>query len=220
MKKYLVTIFILMATQCKAQKHSWEYGFQTGVNINSARGNGVSSSSKRSLAGFGAGGHLQYMLNSHLGIKAGLQFDQLGWSYHSLTLYGSGTSIFSTADALFRLNYLDLPVTAQYTSGKKIRFTSGAGIFIGTLLSGKFILKTKTPDASTTKSKHKGTKTFNFGIAANAGIQIPLQHKLKLDMGIHNNLGLFNTQKKINDYSTTSIRTNALSFLVGLTWKM
>lgn len=217
MKKYFAAVFILTALQGNAQKHTWEYGLQTGVNINSARGNGVNSSSKSTLTGFAIGGHMQYMLNQHVGIKAGLQFDQLGWSYRSLTLYGSGTSIFSTADALFRLNYLDLPVTAQYTSGKKIRFTSGAGIFVGTLLSSQFILKTKTPDPGTVKSKHEGTKTFNLGLAANAGIQIPLLHKLKLDIVIHNNLGLLNTHKRINDNST-SIRSNTFSFLAGLTW--
>ena len=210
---------MLIVINSNAQKHSWQYGFQAAININSAYGNAVNKDYKSTLTGVGIGGHIQYNLSNHIGITAMPQYDQNGWSYRNLTFASASGSGFDKGDVLMKRNYLNLPVLATYTTGKKIRFTMGTGIFLGLLLSNHFIVKIKEPTTSSTKSTSSSTKSFNFGIAANAGIQIPLQQKLKLIIVIHDNYGLLNTNKTTSAYTST-IKTNTLSLITGLTLQL
>ncbi|MBP6023353.1 porin family protein [Ferruginibacter sp.] len=216
MKRYLIAAIMLIAIKSNAQKHSWEYGFQAGININSAYGSAVNKDYKSTLTGVGIGGHIQYNLSNHVGITAMPQYDQNGWSYRNLTFESTSGGIFDKGDVLMKKNYLNLPVLATYTTGKKTRFTMGTGVFLGLLLSNHFVVKRKEPTISSTKSTSSNTKSFNFGIAANAGIQIPLRQKLKLVIVIHDNYGLVNTNKTTTAYTST-IKTNALSLITGLT---
>lgn len=216
MKRYLIVTLMLIAIKSNAQKHNWEYGFQAGININSAYGTAVSKDYKSILPGLGIGGHIQYNLSNHIGITALPQYDQNGWSYRNLTFASASGNGLDKGDVLMKRNYLNLPILATYTTGKKIKFTIGTGVFFGLLLSNHFIVKIKEPTTSSTKSTSSSAKSFNFGITANAGIQIPLQQKLKLIIGIHNNYGLVNTNKTASAYTST-IKTNALSLITGLT---
>lgn len=216
MKRYLIATLMLIAIKSNAQKHSWEYGFHAGININSAYGTAVSKDYKSTLPGLGIGGHIQYNLSNHIGITAMPQYDQNGWSYRNLTFTSSSGGILDTGDIIIKRNYLNIPILATYTTGKKIKFTIGSGVFFGLLLSNHFIVKIKEPTTSSTKSNSSSAKSFNFGIAANAGIQIPLRQKLRLVIAIHDNYGLVNTNKTTTAYSST-IKTNALSLITGLT---
>jgi Outer membrane protein beta-barrel domain len=215
MKRYFIAVLMLIAIKSNAQKHNWEYGFQAGININSAYGTAVSKDYKSILTGFGIGGHIQYNLSNHIGITAMPQYDQNGWSYRNLTFESTSGGVFDTGDILIKRNYQNLPILATYTTGQKIKFTIGTGVFFGLLLSNHFIVKIKEPTTSSTKSNSSSAKSFNFGIAANAGIQIPLRQKLKLIIGIHDNYGLVNTNKTTPPYIST-IKTNALSLITGL----
>jgi opacity protein-like surface antigen len=217
MKKYFFAVGLFFCSTVIAQQHKIAYGFQTALNINSASGNAVSSQYKSSLTGIGVGGHIQINTATHFGIKAQLQFDQNGWSYRSLTFMGTGLAPLNKGDVLYRLNYINLPVMATYSTGKKIQFTSGLGIFAGALVSDHYITKIKEPSSSSSTSKSTSSKSINFGIAAEAGIQIPLAEKLKLDITLHNNFGLANTLKNNTGYSN-NIKLNTLSFQAGLTW--
>jgi hypothetical protein len=219
MKKYWLALSILYCSNSFAQQHKFEYGIQTALNINSAYGNAVTSEYKSTLTGFGAGVHLRYNATSHAGIKATLQFDQNGWSYRSVTFNGTGLAPLNKGDVLYKLNYINLPVLATYSFGKKIIFTTGAGFFTGVLVSDHFTIKIKEPSPNTTTTKSSSTKSFNFGIAAEAGIQIPLQSKLKLDIGLHDTYGLTNTLIN-NGPNKSVIKTNVFSFIVGVSMKM
>jgi hypothetical protein len=221
MKNYWLVLGILYCSSSFAQQHTFEYGIQTALNINSAYGNAVTSQYKSSSTGFGAGVHIQFKTGKHTGIKTILQFDQNGWSYRDLVFAspGPGPLPTSAADVFYKLNYINLPVLATYAAGKKIKFTAGAGFFTGLLVSDHFTTKIKTPAASTTTTKSNSTKSFNFGIAAEAGIQVPLQSKLKLDIGIHDNYGLTNTLI-INSSYKNEIKTNAFSFVAGISMRL
>jgi hypothetical protein len=108
---------------------------------------------------------------------------------------------------------------AAFTTGNKIKFTSGAGIFAGVLLSDHFTTTIKGPPASTSTSKSNSSKSFNFGFSAAAGIQIPIAAKLKFDIGVHDNFGIANTLKSNAPYKS-EIKTNAFSVMTGLTWRL
>ena len=123
MKRYFIPVLMLITIKSYAQKHNWEYGFQVGININSAYGTAVSKDYKSILPGLGIGGHIQYNLSNHIGITAMPQYDQNGWSYRNLTFESTSGGVFDKGDVLMKKNYLNLPILATYTTGKKIRFT-------------------------------------------------------------------------------------------------
>lgn len=212
---------ILFCSSSFAQQHKFEYGIQTALNINSVYGNAVTSQYKSTLTALGAGVHIRYNATAHTGIKAILNLDQNGWSYRNLSFAspGPGPLPFSIGDVFYKLKYINLPVMATYSAGKKIKLTAGAGIFAGVLISDDFTIKIKEPTPSTNTYESNSTKSFNFGIAAEAGIQIPLQSKLKLDIGLHDNYGLTNTLIN-NGPNKSVIKTNAFSFVVGVSMKM
>ena len=222
MKKHfsLSLILIVLFLFTKAQKNAIEYGFQSGVNINSAYGSGISKLSRGSTAGLHAGGHFKIQMAKHFGLKAILAYDQYGWAYHDLAFEnGNGTRL-ETGDLVNKLNYLNLPLLAEYSFGDKTKFYLDGGVFVGYLLSSKMIKKINQPSSYTQNIGSGQRRSGNFGVSAGAGIQIPIAHKIKLDFGVRDNLGLANIYKPQSSSDNATMKTNAFSIVTGLTFQM
>lgn len=221
MKKYISLSLILvnLLLISKAQKNEIEYSFQSGVNINSAYGNGISKKEAGALTGLHIGGYIKIQKTKHFGLKAILAYDQNGWAYRSLTFEDNNSTSLGTGDLLNKLNYLNLPLLAEYSFGDKIKFNLDAGIFVGYLLSNKMVIKIKEPVASTQKTSSSFRRSANFGVSVGGGVQIPVSAKMKLDLGIQNNLGLLNIYKSATT-NTSNIKTNAFSVLCGITFSL
>lgn len=220
MKKYF--FFLLLSTlflTCCAQKNKMEYGFCSGININSGYGNEALKKYGGSVAGLHASGYFKVGLNEHLALKAALAYDQNGYIYRSLTFSNLAGTGLESGDLQERLNYLNLPLLAEYYFGKKIKFYADAGIFAGYLLKYTIIRKIKEPVASTTKTTTSYRKSLNFGVSAGAGLQIPLNNIIKLDFGLRNNLGLANIYKPQSTEKGT-IKINSFSIETGLTFNI
>jgi len=214
-KQFFLGLFLFtLCIPLSAQKNNIEYGFQSGVNINSAYGNAINKSVRKSAAGFSIGGHFKIQTSKHFAFKALLAYEQNGWTYRSL-VFASGPG-----SAFFKLNYLNLPLLVEYSYGNKIKFNIDGGVFGGYLLSNKLTIKITGDTPSTESSSSDARKSVNFGISAGAGAQFPLASKLKLDFGIRNNLGLANINKSANVQQSSSIKTNALSILAGVTFQL
>ena len=219
MKKYIFLSFLFLTISLcgRAQKNPIEFSFQTGVNINAVYGNSGLKKYTGTIAGLHVGVHFKMKMNRHFAIKALLAYDQNGMAYRSLTFTNDMGNDLGTGDLLEKLNYLNLPVVAEYSFGKKIKFKVDAGFFAGYLLKATAVQKIKEPVASTHTFALTNRKAINFGISAGAGLQIPLTSKIKLDLGIRDNLGLANIYKPQASESGT-IKTNSFSILAGLTF--
>jgi opacity protein-like surface antigen len=190
-----------------------ELGFQSGVNLSSPYGDNISKEQTGILAGLHIGGHVKINITSHFGVKAILAYDQIGASYSPLMLENStGTGIVK-GKLVSKLNYLNLPLLAEYSFGNKVKFNVNAGAFAGLLLKYTLITKTEEPGVSANRTSPDTRKSTNFGASAGAGIQLPITSSMKLDLGIQDNLGLSNTY---NDGGTTKI--NSIAFTGGLTF--
>ena len=222
MKIYLAafTVLIFIALSSNAQKLSWEYGLQTGINLNSAYGTAINKDFNGPLLGLSIGGHIKMNSSPHFGIKVIVQYDQNGYAYRGLTFMNIPENRLVKGDVITRVNYINLPVIAEYAFGNKIKFTAGAGMFFGILLGKQLIIKIKDMPASTTKSKPDYIRSANFGITACAGLQFPLGKKLKLNIDFRDNYGFANINKSTSSAYNTSIKTNALSLLFGLSLLM
>jgi opacity protein-like surface antigen len=222
MKKniFFSLIFISLFLNGKAQKYNLEYSFQSGLNLNTIHGKTNLKQSASVLTGLSVGGHFKINVNKHFGLKAAVAYDQYGWANRSLVFEDNlGTEI-GKSDVLSRLNYLNLPLLAEYSFGNKIKFNLDGGIFLGFLVSSKVITKVteslQPGQAATTTSPSNSTKAINFGVAFGAGVQIPITNIFKLDFGVRDNLGLTNIGK--SQTVNSSIKTNTFSILAGVTF--
>lgn len=208
----LCILFVCIFFAGKAQQKNIEYGFQAGVNINSAAGKGAFKNIG-ATTGLHAGGHFKIQMTKHFGLKALLAYDQNGWVYGALVFENSNSTGFDYGDVINKLNYINLPLVAEYSCGKKIRFYLDGGVFTGYLFSTKEIKKISSPVAYTQDVTGTQRSSANFGISAGTGVQVPLAHNIKLDFGVRDNLGLVNTDN-------SAIKTNAFSIVTGLTFTL
>lgn len=221
MKKSILlnALFMVACLHGQGQKRSLEYGFSAGLNINSAYGSSVSKIHREPLLGFNIGAHAKRNLSKRWGIKAILRYDQQGFSYRSLTFESNPGNIIGKGDVLFKLNYLNLPVLAEYTFGKKVQFNIGAGLFVGFLLNNQIITQINEPvapnTASVTKNRSDFRKATNFGLSLSAGVQIPLSANIQLAFNLQENYGLQNINKS-QGLSNTTMKTNTLGINAGV----
>ena len=217
---FFCVIFLSLYATAAAQKTTTELGFQAGVNINSAYGDGIAKSVRDNMAGLHLGGHFKINMNSHFGLKAILAYDQNGWTYRNLTFSNANGTGLETGDVLNRLNYLNMSMLVEESFGNKIKFYLNGGGFIGRLLSNQMITKIKQPASRTDKSSSSFRQSMNFGITAGSGIQIPINTTTKLSFGVQDNLGLSNIYKPQNGSPNATIKTNAITVLAGLTFAL
>jgi opacity protein-like surface antigen len=219
MKKYffLIAMWSALFFNSNAQKNKMEYGFSSGINLNSGYGNQALRKIGSTIAGLHVSGHFKVGINEHLALKAVLAYDQNGYIYRSLTFSNAAGNGLETGDLQEKLNYLNLPLLAEYTFGKKIKFYAGGGVFAGYLLKYTTITKIKDPVAYNTRSSTDRRKKLNFGLCAEAGVQFPVNATIKLKLGVSNNLGLANIYKPVSSSDNSVIKTNAFAVLTGIT---
>jgi hypothetical protein len=216
MKKniFFAIIFTGFFFVCKAQKNNVEYGFQAGANCSWAYGKYVARAQNSVYTGFHLGGHFKKEITRHFGVKAILAYDQIGSLSRPLVFENSTSTGLVNGEAINKLGYLDLPVLAEWAFGNKVKFNVNAGFFVGYLLKNTLIIKTDEPGVPQ-KSSSASRRSMNFGTSFGTGIQVPIKHAIKLDIGIQDNLGLSKTYK---GGSTTKI--NSFSITGGLTFTL
>lgn len=224
MKKSILlsALFMVVFLHGHGQKKSMEYGFAAGMNINSASGSAVNKTYKEPLFGFNVGGHLKFNASQRFGLKAILRYEQQGWAYHSLTFEDITGTTLGKGDVSFKMNYLNLPILAEYSFGNKLKFTLGGGLFLGFLLTNQVVTKINQPVApnpvTITKYRSDGIKSTNFGLSFSAGVQIPVSRTIQLSFNLHDNYGLQNTNKS-QGLTNTTVNINSLAINAGVVFK-
>lgn len=134
----------------------------------------------------------------------------------------AGTGLVN-ADIQFKLDYLNLPVLAEYSFGKKIKIKFDGGPFLGILLNNTIVtnLKQAIPSnqEASTQSSSDNRRAMNLGLSLGSGIQIPIASKLKIDINFRNNLGISNIYKS-RSTAVSKIKISAFSILAGLTFEI
>lgn len=222
MIKYVFTTLLitLLVSTSVAQKTFIEYGVQSGININSGRGTAIIKDKIGNLTGFGVGAHIKLNLSPAFGIKAMLQYDQNGYAYRDLVFTDNIGTTIGSSDLLIRLNYINIPVFAEYSTPGKIQITGGVGAFMGLLMSSNAVTKVKVAPGYNNTTKMEYIKSSNFGITAGAGMRWQLNNKIKLCFDLRDNLGLSNINKPVNNAPTANIQINSLSLLFGVGVRM
>lgn len=166
----------------------FSFGVQATGNLGDARFSvqeGITPDKKMKVLP-GGGLVVNYTINQHFAVRSGVQYLQQGVNLSYFTPSEGGDSPSEKLDSKINLHYLQVPVSAVYTSGgKRIQFLGGAGGFVSYGMSGKMKTTieysspfgheviTDNQDAFKTDADgNKGFRRWDAGVSAFAGVQM------------------------------------------------
>ena len=172
MKKTFTTIIILLgaytATFAQQKKGDVELGVNVGVNFSTVTNSQATNTAYHT--GFNAGVAADYYFSDRWSIKAKAIYDQKGWNNGFIISDQSGSGSVITTD--FKLNYVSIPVMANWHFGKTRNWYLNFGPYVG-------ILTSASETASNTDLKNYLNST-DFGLALGIGVKIPVSEKVKV----------------------------------------
>ncbi|WP_333601354.1 porin family protein [Flavobacterium sp.] len=201
MKKNVLIIILglgLTASLSAQKKGDVEFGFNIGYNNSSVADSRTSSDSG---SGFNVGGAIDYYFSPAWSIKGKLIYDQKGWDNDVIQDTNSG-NYYPTN---FNVNYLTVPVMANWHFGKKRNWYLDFGPYFGFLLEAK--------DTRFGADVSDSFNTNDFGLSVGIGVKVPVSPKLKVFFELEGQGGMSDIFKD-NPYS--SVTNSRSSLNVGL----
>lgn len=208
MKKIFCSLLILGALGVSAQeKGDVEFGVNIGYNSSLVS---VNTFTTENGDGLNLGFSTDYYFSDRWSIKGKLIYDQKGWNKGSYSKVSFDPSIADRPYVTnFNVNYLTIPVMANWHFGSKRNWYLNFGPYAGFLLNAK-----------ETKGKTDVTEIFNstdFGIALGIGVKIPLTEKLKLSLEYEGQGGMSDILEGNEDATARNSRS---SFNVGFNFML
>jgi opacity protein-like surface antigen len=204
MKKNILTAMILLGLSSgiwAQKKGDTEFGFNIGYNNSTASDDDGRFDSGN---GFNAGGSMDYYFSNTWSIKGKLIYDQKGWN-NDLIEDTNGNLYFTNVN----LNYLTIPVMANWHFGNDRNWYLNFGPYFG------FLLNARETEFDTDITDYFNTN--DFGLAIGIGLKIPVSKKLKIFFE-YEGQGGFNDVLKESQYS--ALTNTRSSFNFGLNFLM
>ncbi|QNR86491.1 PorT family protein [Pedobacter riviphilus] len=195
MKKLLTLLLCagLGVTSQAQEKNSLELGIHVGYNLATVSTSNQTNSNYRN--GFNVAAVGDYFFSDRWSIKAKIGYDQKGWDSGYLTNLDNGQSF--TTD--YHINYLTIPVMANWHFGKKRNWYLNFGPYFGILLN-----------ASETKF-NTDLKNFihnrDIGIDLGIGVKLPVANKVKVLLELDGQSGLTDVFKQNQGYQIRTVRS-------------
>ena len=192
MKKFSLSLGLLIGIASAANAQEARFGIKAGVNLASVTNNNTEG--KTNLVGFAAGLMADFSFSDLISLHPEVLFSQKGVKYKGGGRYTGGST------AQVRTNYVDVPLLLRV---KADGLFFEAGPQVGFLASRKFEIDNTTIGTST-----NGTRKVDVGYIAGVGYQLPQG----LELGVRYNGG-------ISDLSDPSIgaktRNSVFQFQLG-----
>lgn len=177
MKNTLLVIAIVAVTLTAAaqEKGNFELGGNLGLNLsNISEIDNENATDSRIAFNVGASG--EYYFSESWGIKTKLIFDQKGWGngFEETPVFDDDGNVISiqSGETDFALNYLTVPLMANWHFGRTDNWYLNFGPYVGFLLSAE-----STEGGTDIKDSLNST---DFGLAAGIGVKIPLNNNAKI----------------------------------------
>jgi hypothetical protein len=172
MKKLLLSALITFGIYSAAlaqNKNTIEFGVNAGLSSSTMQNNSIIGQGFQSKisANFGVSG--EYYFSDRWGIKAKAIYDQKGWSGSSVVSVVDGSEMGALN---YHLNYLTIPVMANWHFGKNRNWYLDFGPYVGFLLN--------KDDRSQLSSEPPAFKSTDAGIALGIGVKIPIYQTARL----------------------------------------
>lgn len=171
MKKFLSTLIIAFGIYLSASaqiRTSNEFGFNIGYNAATVY-DSYSSYTSDYNSGLNLGFSAEHYFSDRWSIKGKLIYDQKGWGNGFLT-FPDGTEVDGVN---FHLNYLTVPVMANWHFGRTRNWYLHFGPYVG------FLLNATESSNSGVNIKDQFSST-EFGFDAGIGVKFPVSNQVKL----------------------------------------
>lgn len=203
MKKKIITVTLLIAFSVigfAQKKGDVEFGINLGLNSSNVTSEYLSSDTGTGVnLGFAA----DYFFSDSWSLKGKIIYDQKGWDNGLLYV---GVNRYNTN---YNLNYLTIPVMANWHFGKKKNWNLNFGPYAGFLLSAE--------ETAYNTNVKEFFNTNDFGLNIGIGVKFPLSNKLKLNIEYEAQSGFSDVFKDNNNKRIIGTR-GALN--VGLNFLM
>ncbi|PWA07316.1 porin family protein [Flavobacterium psychrotolerans] len=183
-KLFITSLFIIgFSIATLAQKKD---DVEMGVNIgfNSAKVSTINGQNSNPRTGINLGFSTDYYFSDRWSIKGKLIYDSKGWTNGFIEDLSTG-KIYKTN---FNLDYLTIPVMANWHFGKTRAWYLHFGAYTGILLNAK--------ETVGNTDVRKGFNANDFGLSLGIGCKIPISDKLKLVLEYDSQKGLKDIFKK------------------------
>jgi hypothetical protein len=188
----IVTVVLLgMPGLAKAQ---FQWGVYSGVNASTLSTLGNLGDDNALKIGFDAGVIAKYRFNDWLAVKSGIDYQQKGEKRDDTKTKNETKTL---------LNYLVLPVKAEFSASEKAGFKNGQRLFFATgpyfgyLLDAKQTILEKTSDVS-------GLNEGDFGWAFEIGFEFPVFKTKALQVSMNYDMGFSDVSKNIDIQNKTA----------------
>jgi opacity protein-like surface antigen len=208
MKKLFTTLVILLCVYSitfaqRNNKNTVEIGANIGYN--EAYVVDPSGYNSSFVTGVNIGFSAEHYFSDRWSIKGKLIYDQKGWGNGYITA-DDGT-VFNGVD--FQLNYLTVPIMANWHFGRSRNWYLNFGPYAGFLLSAK-----ETTDNIDVKDAFN---TTDFGLALGIGVRFPIADNVKLFIEGDGQGGISNIFK---DNAGSSIQNSRSSLNIGVAFAL
>lgn len=196
MKKLIIASLLSVTTftAFSQQKGSFELGLNVGYNGATVSNGSNTNSNYRNGVNFGISG--DYFFSDRWSIKTKLSYDQKGWAKGYIENLSNGQSF--TTD--YNLDYLTIPVMANWHFGKKRNWYLNFGPYVGFLLSAK-----ETRFDTDLKTMFQ---SVDAGLDLGIGVKIPLSTQTKLFFELDGQAGVMDINKYYQDNKLLNSRSS------------
>ncbi|HWZ16663.1 MAG TPA: porin family protein [Mucilaginibacter sp.] len=203
MKKIITTFLIIMGlyyTSTAQTTSGAEFGVNAGLNLATVNAGYYTNSQYR--VGYNVGLSGEYYLSNHWGIKVKAIYDQKGWNDGFI----SGPNGDYTTN--FQMDYITVPVMANWHFGSTNNWYLNFGPYAGFLLSAK-----ETAGGSDLKPI---TSSTDFGIGAGIGVRFPMSDNSKFFIELDGQDGVNDVFKNNSGSTVITMRS---SINIGITFR-
>jgi opacity protein-like surface antigen len=200
MKKIFATLCLMLGVYSVtlAQKGKTEFGLGIGYGAAYVTA-GNSYQSTDVIGGINVALSADFYFSDSWSMKAKLTYDQKGWAKGFIT---TPTTTINNVD--YKLNYITVPVMANWHFGRTQNWFLDFGPYVGFLTSA-----TESYYNSDVKSSFSST---DAGLALGVGVQIPVSNKMKFFVEYDGQAGVIN----IFQTSNTTVLNSRASLNIGL----
>ncbi len=186
MTKFFTPLLIVLGIYSSTfaqTKNNVEFGANIGYNVAYINETGIGDLNSPAIGGVNLAISADIKVSDWWSIKGKLIYDQKGWN-DGYVVDADG----ATVDYVdFRLNYITIPVTANWHFGRMKNWYLNFGPYAGFLLNA-----TETSSGANIKP---GFNNTDFGIALGIGVKFPITDKLRLFIEDEGEAGVINILK-------------------------
>ena len=182
-----------------------EFRFGLGLNMSNVTVGSDSDNATDSKTAFNVGVSGEYYFSDRWGIKAKLIYDQKGWA--NGFIYNEDTLDNTITD--FNLNYVTIPVMANWHFGSTRKWYLNFGPYVGVLLNAE--------DSKLGMDVKDGLNTTDFGLALGIGYKFEIADNTKIYIEYDGQSGVSDVFK---DNAGDAVRNGRSSFNVGVLFSL